>query len=82
MNKTSIEWTDATWNPVPTHPGYSANARGEIRGPSGAILRPMRMPSGHLYVLTPEPRRPRKLFVKRIGSGLLKTLTRKNNSRC
>lgn len=59
-DKSSIEWVD-----IPTHAGYSANALGEIRGPRGRVLRPMRMASGHLYVLTPLPRRPRKLFVHR-----------------
>ena len=39
-------------------------AAGDIRGPR-KILRPMRTKSGHLYVLTPLPRRPRKLFVHR-----------------
>jgi hypothetical protein len=69
---TNIEWTrndDGTagkvWNPIPTHPGYSASTCGEIRGPRGKILKPMRADSGHLYVLTPRPRSPRKLFVHR-----------------
>ncbi len=64
-DQTLIEWADATWNPVPTHPGYSVNVQGEIRGPGGKVLRPMRTASGHLYVLTPKPRRPRKLFIHR-----------------
>lgn len=54
------------WRPVPTHEGYWANENGEILGPGGSILKPMRQPkSGHLYVLTPRPRSPRKLFVHR-----------------
>jgi hypothetical protein len=57
--------TAIEWRPVPTHPGYSVNAYGEIRGPSGQTLRPMRAHRGHLYVLTPLPRRPRKLYVHR-----------------
>lgn len=57
---TGIEWTE-----VPTHPGYAANASGQVRGPRGRVLRPMRMDSGHLYVITPKPRSPRKLFVHR-----------------
>jgi hypothetical protein len=68
---TKIEWTRGddgmpgeTWNPVPTHSGYSVNRLGQIRGPRG-VLQPMRTKSGHLYVLTPLPRRPRKLFVHR-----------------
>lgn len=53
------------WRPVPTHPGYSVTADGKIRGPSGRVLKPMPTKSSHLYVLTPLPRRPRKLFVHR-----------------
>ncbi len=60
MSDTKIEWAE-----VPTHPGYFVNTIGQIRGPSGKILKPMAMKSGHLYVLTPKPRRPRKLFVHR-----------------
>jgi hypothetical protein len=56
---------DETWNPVPTHPGYSASIFGDVRGPRGKNLKPMRTKSGHLYVLTPRPRNPRKLFVHR-----------------
>lgn len=55
---------DASWRPVPAHSGYFVTAAGDIRGPR-KILRPMRAESGHLYVLTPLPRRPRKLFVHR-----------------
>ena len=53
------------WRAVPTHQGYLASRDGRIKGPSGKVLRPMPNPSGHLYVLTPFPRRPRKLFVHR-----------------
>lgn len=53
------------WRAVPTHPGYFVNALGQIKGPSGKVLRPMAMATGHLYVLTPRPRKPRKLFVHR-----------------
>lgn len=53
------------WRPVVTHPGYLANVLGEIQGPSGRTLRPMRQAAGHLYVITPKPRMPRKLFVHR-----------------
>lgn len=64
-DKSKIEWTDATWRAVPTHPGYFVTADGRLRGPSGRELRPMATKDGHLYVLTPLPRRPRKLFVHR-----------------
>lgn len=53
------------WRPVPTHPGYFANARGQLLGPRGRVLKPMAAQKGHLYVLVPPPRRPRKLFVHR-----------------
>lgn len=59
------EKTGIAWEAVPTHQGYSVSTEGLIRGPSGRILRPMAMPDGHLYVLTPAPRLPRKLFVHR-----------------
>jgi HNH endonuclease len=52
------------WAPVPTHAGYAVTENGRIRGPR-RILRPMEGPLGHLYVLTPLPRRPRKLYVHR-----------------
>jgi hypothetical protein len=54
-----------TWKPVPTHVGYEVNEAGQIRGPRGRILRPMVMDTGHLYVQTHRPRKPRKLFVHR-----------------
>jgi hypothetical protein len=57
---TGIAWTD-----VPTHPGYQVTNRGEIKGPSGRVLCPMKTRDGYLFVLTPLPRRPRKLFVHR-----------------
>lgn len=59
MSDQSIEW-----RAVPTHHGYSVSNKGDIRGPRG-LLKPMRTDQGHLYVLTPLPRRPRKLFVHR-----------------
>jgi hypothetical protein len=64
-DKTKISWTDASWNPVPTHLGYLVNLQGGIIGPMGKILKPMSNRSGHLYILTPPPRRPRKLFIHR-----------------
>jgi len=59
-DKSSIEW-----RPVPTHAGYFACREGHLLGPRGRELRPMVTNTGHLYVLTPSPRRPRKLFVHR-----------------
>lgn len=57
--------TGIEWREVPTHSGYKANRAGLICGPRGRVLRPMQMESGHLYVITPRPRSPRKLFVHR-----------------
>lgn len=50
--------------PVPGYPGYSVTDDGAIRGPRGP-LRPMAMPTGHLYVFADRPPMPRKLFVHR-----------------
>jgi hypothetical protein len=69
MNKTKIEWTDYTWNPVPGYPGYFVTGSGLIRGPR-KMLHPMEAKSGHLYVIAyldrDKPYRERrgaKLFV-------------------
>lgn len=66
-NKTSIEWTDVTWNPVPSRPGYMASSDGQVQGPSGRVLRPMRDRGGYLYVFTYTGGRAtmRKLWVHR-----------------
>ena len=57
------------WNPVPGYSGYAVNSCGQIMGPHRRVLRPMVMPSGHLYVLAGKMHRdpdvPRKLFVHR-----------------
>ncbi|MBU2527697.1 MAG: HNH endonuclease [Bacteroidetes bacterium] len=61
MGATSkIEWCD-----IPNYFGYKVNIVGQIMGPSKKILKPMKNKSGHLYVLVPLPRRPRKLFIHR-----------------
>lgn len=57
--------TTIEWAPVPTHVGYWASRCGDVKGPRGRILRPMMTDAGYRYVLTPLPRRPRKLFVHR-----------------
>lgn len=58
-----IEWTEKT---VPGYDGYRVTPQGEIRGPSGKIMRSMKMPSGHLYVLCNRRRGcQRKLYVHR-----------------
>lgn len=59
------EQAELEWRAVPTHPRYFVNAAGQIRGPRGHVMRPMSGIYGHLYVLVPPPRRPRKLFVHR-----------------
>ena len=38
------------WRPIPDHPMYLVNAEGQIKGPSGKILRPASKRGGHLYV--------------------------------
>lgn len=57
--RTSIEWRD-----VPGYPGYSVTSDGRIAGHYGE-MRPMRMPSGHLYVIARCDFLARKLFVHR-----------------
>jgi hypothetical protein len=49
---TAIEWTD-----VPGYPGYKAARTGQILGPRGAVMRPMKMTTGHLYVITGDRRK-------------------------
>lgn len=44
---TKIQWTEAIG-----FPGYSVSSVGEVKGPTGRILRPLRKKSGHLYVTT------------------------------
>ncbi|MCK4245314.1 MAG: HNH endonuclease [Candidatus Omnitrophica bacterium] len=63
--KIDNEYIAEIWKPVPTHQGYFVTQTGKIRGPSGKILKPMQQNLGYLYVLTPLPRRPRKLFIHR-----------------
>ncbi|MDO8391036.1 MAG: HNH endonuclease [Actinomycetota bacterium] len=50
-DKTGIEWTDATWNPVSTWPGVHASPDGRVRGPSGKQLEPYVSRTGHRYFL-------------------------------
>ena len=61
--RTSVAWTDSTWNPVPMWPPYEVSSDGRIRNSvSGRLLRPIPSDSGHLYVY---PKRGRKLYVHR-----------------
>ncbi|MFJ7990282.1 HNH endonuclease [Streptomyces sp. NPDC096351] len=48
----TTEWTD-----VPGYRGYKASRTGQILGPAGKIMRPMRMTTGHLYVITGDRRK-------------------------
>lgn len=41
---------EETWRPIPGHPGYFVNVDGQIKGPSGKILRPASKRGGHLYI--------------------------------
>jgi hypothetical protein len=52
---TAIEWTD-----IPGHDGYRASRDGKVLAASGTVMRPMRTPSGHQYVIT---RARKKLWV-------------------
>jgi len=62
-DKTGIGWTDATWRDVPGWPGFRVTAGGDITGPSGRLLKPMRHRSGHLFVT--RGRNSNKLYVHR-----------------
>ena len=63
---TKIEWAEETWNAVPGFDDYFVTISGEIRGPSGKIMKQIPMASGHLYVLCNRGRgHQRKLFVHR-----------------
>ena len=53
MNKSKIEWTERTWNPVPNFEGYYASADGCIlskRSHQPRIMNPMKQKDGYLYV--------------------------------
>ena len=45
------------WREVPGHPAYVVSRTGQIIGPRGLVLRPMRMTTGHLYVITGDRRK-------------------------
>ena len=62
-DKSGIQWTDATWNPVPEWDGFFVTVNGDIKGPSGQILKPRKNDTGHLYVT--RGRSSRKLYVHR-----------------
>ena len=48
----NIEWRD-----VPGYPGYKASRTGQVIGPRGLVMRPMKMTTGHLYVITGDRRK-------------------------
>lgn len=68
MQKSKIEWCDATWNPVPNHDGYYASADGRImsmkRG-SPFIMKQMAAKDGHLYVFMYGHGKMKKVWVHR-----------------
>lgn len=51
------ETTPIGWTDVPGYSGYMASRTGQILGPSGQVLRPMAMTTGHLYVITGDRRK-------------------------
>jgi hypothetical protein len=55
--------TTSHWKEVPGWSGFYVTCDGQIRGPSGRELRPMRHESGHLYVT--RTRRSLKLYIHR-----------------
>ena len=52
------------WVEVPTHSGFFVNRQGQIKGPSGKVLRPMATYNGYSYIIA-DGRRPRKLRIHR-----------------
>lgn len=66
MSKTSIAWTNRTWNPIPNFDGYYASKDGCIKGKRG-IMHPMKTKDGHLYVyLYDGYGNQKKMFVHRL----------------
>ncbi len=86
MNRTGIESATHTWKPVLGFEGYYASQGGRILGPSGRIMRSMKMSTGHLYVFCNRGRAgQRKLFIHRavllafVGLPTLKQVARHLN---
>lgn len=66
--KTTIPWTEATWNPLPDFPGYFVSQSGKILSmvrKEPKILRPIERISGHLYVFLYRDRKMHKMYVHR-----------------
>jgi hypothetical protein len=63
--RSRIQWTDSTWNPVPGFKGYWIFRDGRIQGPRRKILKPLKKPTGHLYVVTGPRNARRNLMVHR-----------------
>ena len=61
---TKIEWTNETWNPIPSWPMYEVTANGEIRNRRTKKLIKLRKHEnmGHLYFT---PKRGKKCYVHR-----------------
>lgn len=52
-DKTPIEWTDASWRPVPEFPGYEVSSLGSVRsfrGRTPRVLRGRGQPHGYVSV--------------------------------
>lgn len=55
--------SNISWVPVPEWDGFFVTEDGQIRGPSGKVLKPMPSETGHLYVT--RGRKSRKLYIHR-----------------
>ena len=62
MLKSPHGYDTKSWNPVPQFRGYFVNRAGEVKGPSGRLLKPQPTRDGYLYILI---RRRRKLWLHR-----------------
>lgn len=51
MGATRIEWAGRTWKPIPGWSRFTASDDGQVRGPSGRILKPSANKSGHLSIV-------------------------------
>lgn len=67
MSKTTIQWTDESWNPVTDAPGWFVSSTGRIRGLRGEMSQ-QTSKSGHKFVqvrVGGRRSKPRKLYIHR-----------------